>query len=623
MVTVAARAASRAAALSFDGPVVVDVSQRVEGDGAARVVTLTGAGFGPADLTLRASLPPLGCASTGWVSDSALLCSLGSGFVSGDVTIAAIRAARVTRVCGADETLAQAAPASLGQCRRCAACPAGRYRDCEPGGVSTGECLACPNDGLPREQRTFKAAEGDAATKCAPCTVCGGAPGAGALYEVQRCTATADAACAACAACPAGQTRVGCAGAFGGSCERLPNGTETLKATVSGAPGSAVNLGDGQTLLATPLRVALADGTGVSFPVNAVVRWPGGAPANISVTVVTPRCVCARARKRGVVAARVGRRGARRPAARAADALAMLPQRGLPPPHPHSHPRTNRTRRVTPPVLIGRTTSPPPLPQRGDAGGGGGRRGLRRGRRTRASAPPPPPPPPTSLLLPLPMSLLYPVPRAPPHSPAGRLTLGRAARQLSEVVFFAPSGLSSSRPANISLPFDLAKVGPARAPLLPAAPAALRCADGPCGGRDRRRSRRTGRLSRACSGGMRVPGGGRGGTARPSTAPGASHTCPPRPSPSMPSWRAPARRRAPRTLLARAAAVPDARRRQMPAAPVDAGTPGAGGAWPLMYTILIALPSAFVFFCLCCICVVRPARAAPRPAARAPTPRGA
>jgi len=86
----------------------------------------------------------------------------------------------------------------------------------------------------------------------------------------------------------------------------------------------------------------------------------------------------------------------------------------------------------------------------------------------------------------------------------------------------------------------------------------------------------------------------------------------------MQSWRAPARRRAPRT-----AAVPDARRRQMPAAPVDAGTPGAGGAWPLMYTILIALPSAFVFFCLCCICVVRPARAAPRPAARAPTPRGA
>jgi hypothetical protein len=91
----------------------------------------------------------------------------------------------------------------------------------------------------------------------------------------------------------------------------------------------------------------------------------------------------------------------------------------------------------------------------------------------------------------------------------------------------------------------------------------------------------------------------------------------------MPSWRAPARRRAPRPLRARATAGPDARRRQMPAAPVDAGAPGAGGAWPLMYTLFIALPSAFVFLCLCCICVVRPARAAPRPAARAPTPRGA
>ena len=75
--------------------------------------------------------------------------------------------------------------------------------------------------------------------------------------------------------------------------------------------------------------------------------------------------------------------------------------------------RTNRTRRVLHPVLIGHATAPPG--RRGDDAGGPARRGARAGAAPAAEHGPEresdcagvPPPPPPSLLLPLPMSLLY------------------------------------------------------------------------------------------------------------------------------------------------------------------------------------------------------------------------
>ena len=46
------------------------------GDQEARLVTLTGTGFGATDGSLRASLNPYGCASTQWLSDTSLRSAL-------------------------------------------------------------------------------------------------------------------------------------------------------------------------------------------------------------------------------------------------------------------------------------------------------------------------------------------------------------------------------------------------------------------------------------------------------------------------------------------------------------------------------------------------------------------
>ena len=151
---------------SFDSPKILEAWNPVPNIKAIEV-TLLGRSFGTASYSLVALIGTYGCTATVWISDSSLQCKLNTGFVAGDVNLAAIENAKLCRMCGQRESLLGCSERSPGFCVTCSSCPRGYYRDCLNSLSSTGSCKPCPNEGEKLgDHRYFKDAEGDSQTMC-------------------------------------------------------------------------------------------------------------------------------------------------------------------------------------------------------------------------------------------------------------------------------------------------------------------------------------------------------------------------------------------------------------------------------------------------------------------------
>jgi hypothetical protein len=267
---------------SYDGPKVARVQGELQSLSASEVL-LSGVNFGVHDLTLSAIISTAGCATTSWMSDTSLKCTLNEGYVFQDVPLAVADKIRVCAKCKPDEVVVGCTDSSAGYCTQCQPCDPGFFRfDCVSGTDSPGECLPCPSDG-PTKQRQFKAIVGDASTQCEFCTICGGPNQNGTSYEKQKCTTTSDTICQPCAACDSG-VRIGCQGANPGKCVAQDPVVDPIFATITQqllvkqvGPADFVTIADNEVSLTGDYAgtgVTIAEGTNITFPYDLDDMYP-------------------------------------------------------------------------------------------------------------------------------------------------------------------------------------------------------------------------------------------------------------------------------------------------------------------------------------------------------------
>ncbi|KAJ1489490.1 hypothetical protein T484DRAFT_1779832, partial [Baffinella frigidus] len=140
------------------------------------------------------------------------------------------------------------------------------------------ECEACPHEGLPREEKTYKSGIERDRSGCKLCNLCGGVDQDGLFYEQHPCTVKDDAICQRCPPCAKGTIRVGCALSTKGYCVVISSEVSSIIATAQMSLGWVpAGTEEGVSFFRTPLggEVFLSGkyaGNGVRIAPNTTIK---------------------------------------------------------------------------------------------------------------------------------------------------------------------------------------------------------------------------------------------------------------------------------------------------------------------------------------------------------------